>query len=248
MKTFVNQEIYGESINVDTINQLIYSLYTLLKKYSEKHYTSIYYGYYDAKKFEMLFYDAYDYLVNLIAQRERIQLESCCVCYEELGKCMELVRQLVGTCSPLRIDLIEDNAGYDDWVLANPDRVAREVWEVCLYAKCSPVTFNLVRVLNKEGKDCKLVYQLVQSIQDCNLSYSVVNNSRNCQPEYELLMKTVKNCKITYDDFVVIHSCGITVDTINDSHNCGATIEVDRKDKCINLVYNLTKYQLNCYE
>ena len=248
MKSFVNQNIYGESINIDTINKLIYSLYTLLEKYSKKHYVGVNYGYYNVDTSEKLFYDTYDYLVNLTVQRERIKLDSCCVCYEELGLAMEYIRQLVGECSPLRIDLIEDHSNYDEWVLNNPDRVAREVWEECLYAKCSPITYKIVQVLNKEGKNCTIIYDLVRSIHDCDLKYTIVDKTKNCQIEYDILKRTVKDCTITYDDFVIMHSCGITVEAINKSHNCGATMEVARKDKCINLVYNLKKYQLNCYE
>jgi hypothetical protein len=248
VKTFVNQEIYGESINVDTINQLIYSLYTLLKKYSEKHYLGLFYGFHEITTLERLFYDGYDYLVNLTAQRDRLYLESKCVCTEELGMFVELVRKLVGECTALRIDLIEDTSGYDNWVLANPDKIAREVWEECLFKKCSPITFVLARDLSKAGQDCTIIYDLIRTIDDCILRYDLVKQDRDCALDYEVLMQTVKDCTITYEDFVLMHSCGLTSDVISKSVDCGTSVEINRKDKCIDLVYNLKKYQLSCYE
>lgn len=248
MKTFVNQGIYGESINIDTINQLIYSLYTLLKKYSEKHYLGLFYGYHEVETLERVFYDAYDYLENLIAQRDRIFFESKCVCKEDLAKLTELVRKLVGECTSLRIDLVEDRFGFDDWILANPERVAREIWEECLFKKCSPITFVLAKDLSKSGQDCTLIYDLIRTIDDCILRYDLVKKDRDCDLEYQILLKTVKDCNITYEDFVVMHTCGLTTDVISKSVSCGASVEVNRKDKCIDLVYNLKKYQLSCYE
>ena len=45
-----------------------------------------------------------------------------------------------------------------------------------------------------------------------------------------------------------MYNCGISVDIIKHSENCGAYIKVDRKEKCIDLIYNLNKHQLSCYE
>lgn len=239
MKRFVNHVIFKESINVDTINQLVYSLYNLLKKYSEKWHKGYYNGYYKIEGLEEKFSQAYDFLVNLQKQKFNIQSDSKCVCEQDIALLMEQVRLLTGSCSSLRIDLIEDKSGYAEWVLANPDKVAREAWEECLFTKCDKVTFTLVRQL----KDCKLAYDLVKTIKDCGLKYDVKKSEVGCELEYELMKKST-NCELSYKDFVVFHKCGGTVDLIKKATDCAVGIEVNQSDKCIDLTYNLKKYPI----
>lgn len=248
MSNFVNNQAYKESITIDEINQLIYSLYSLLNKYGTKHFTGYFYGFFPVEEWEAKFSEAYDYLEQLRRLKEDIYFEEECACYKEYGQLVENARTLIGLCSPLRIDLIEDSFGYDDWVLYNPDRVAREVWEECLYKKCSPITYQLALDLSKSEKNCTLVYSLVKAVDSCNFTYKLTKTDKECTLSYTLLQKEVPNCNITYNDYVIMHSCGISIDVIKQSINCGAYIEVNQKNKCIDLIYNLKKHQLSCYE
>lgn len=216
--------------------------------YSEKHFMGYFYDYFDIKKFETKFYDLYDLLVNLENNRERIRIGSDCVCKEDLANLTELTRTLVGECTSLRIDLITDSSGYEEWVLANPDIVARDVWEECLYSKCTiTYTLSLARDLNNKKKDCSIVYSLIKSIHSCDLKYDLKKSTKNCQIEYDIISKT-KDCKITFDEYVEIIKCGGSIELVKNAINCGIGIEVNHADKCLDLTYNLKKYPIHCHE
>lgn len=248
MSNFVNNIAYKESITIDVVNQLIYSLYTLLSKYGSKHFTGTFYGFFPTEEWERRFSEAYDFLEQLRRLKEDLYFEEECACYKEYGELVENARTLIGVCSPLRIDLIEDSFGYEDWVLYNPERVAREVWEECLYNKCSPITYKLALDLSKSDNNCKLVYSLIKAIDSCNFTYNLTKSKDSCTLSYSLLKQELPNCNITYEDYIIMYNCGISVDIIKHSENCGAYIKVDRKEKCIDLIYNLNKHQLSCYE
>lgn len=247
MRKFVNYDVYGESVNVDVINELIYSLYNLLAEYSRKHYIGYYYSYYNPEPLKEKFVKAHQYLDNLQNLKFRVESNSKCLCDKDAGKLIEDTRKLVGTCSPLRLDLIVDSSGEQDWILHNPDRVEREVWETCLYKKCGPITYTLARDLNASKKDCKLVYDLIRTINECNISYDITRSTKNCDLEYQLLVKETK-CALTYDEYVEVHNCGVSYDVVKNVINCGATIGVNPSSKCVEVTYNLKKYTIDCYE
>jgi hypothetical protein len=232
---------------VNTINTLIYSFYNLLKKYSDKHYIGLFYGYHEIEPLEEKFSIAYDFLENLRKLKFRIENDSCCPCDRDSQKLIEDSRKMVGSCSALRLDLITDSLNYDEWVLNNPEKVAREAWEKCLYSKCGKLSYNLVRDLNNASKECNLIYNLVKSINECKFSYQVENKTKDCSLDYEILMKQVK-CDLSYEDFVEIHNCGATVNLVKSVISCGAKIGVNPISKCLEVTYNLKKYPINCYE
>ena len=237
----------AQSINVDVIDTLIYLLYDLLKKYSDKHYIGWQYGYYEIKTLERKFSAAHDFLDNLKNLRFRVEMESECLCDKDAEKLIETVRTLTGSCTPLRLDLISDSSGYAEWVLNNPDSVPREVWEECLYTKCDNITYTLARELNESLVKCDVVYTFISAIKKCVSSYKIENKSDNCLIEY-MMLKTQTSCTLTYDDYVEIHNCGGTYDLVKTALECGATVGVNLKSQCLEVTYNLKNYPINCYE
>lgn len=244
---FVNNEIAKEYITIDDVNEVIYSLYHLLSKYSNKHYTGLFYGYFDVEQFEKKFSIAYDYLENLRNLKFRMSADSQCSCMKDAGKLVEDARKLADGCPSVRLDLITDTLNYEQWILENPYKVPREVWENCLYVRCDNITYTLARDLNNANKKCELVYDLVRAINECKVQYNLENKTKNCAIEYDILVSEHK-CQLTYDEYLNIHKCGGSFNLVKSVLNCGAKINVDPVLNCIDVTYNLKKYSINCYE
>lgn len=248
MSDFYNKNITEEYINLDEINRLIYSLYNILAKYSEKHYLGVYYGYYNIDKYEEIFYTYSEFLQPLYNIRDRLLLDANCGCYHDFNNGIEIIKAASKACDQLRMDLIVDSSNYDEWLLSNPDKIAYEAWEACLMRKCAPITYSLIKDLTRDRSRCAIGYELVKEIEKCYLSFDLLFTKKDCSVDYELLLKNIPDCRITYEDYVNLRNCGVTAQLISKSAECGISLEVDNKEKCVNFIYNLKKYQLNCYE